>query len=185
MCCRKCLVTAFVSAHVGVCSIVGSDMCLQVVSSGETLATSFMGALLNRKVHQSSNLQHIYILHIKSRLLKDNQLSWLLRLQEACSRLQDSNVRFYSSNNCVGVGERDSHYPIPQITHIIFLLGLLYFCNIPTVWEPGTGQALPRLNPSLLFLGSHLSVHNNKQRSSIYYSLQLPLVLENWTWQVC
>lgn len=75
VCCRKCLVAAFVPAHVGVCSVVGSDMRLQVVSGGETLATSFMSALLNKKVHQSSNLQHFYILHIKSRLLKDNQLS--------------------------------------------------------------------------------------------------------------
>ena len=104
-----------------------------------TLATSFMGALLNKKVHQSSNLQHFYILHIKSRLLKDNQLSWLPRLQEACSRLQDSNVRFCSGKNCIGVGEREGHCLLPQVVHVIFLLGLLYFCNIQTIWEPGTG----------------------------------------------
>ena len=105
----------------------------------ETLAKSFMGALLNKKVHQSSNLQHFYILHIKSRLLKDNQLSWLPRLQEACSRLQDSNVRFCSGKNCIGVGEREGHCLLPQVVHVIFLLGLLYFCNIQTIWEPGTG----------------------------------------------
>ena len=75
MCCRKCLVTAFVSAHVGVCSIVGSDMCLQVVSSGETLAASFMGTLLNKKSPPVIQFATFLYPTIKSRLLKDNQLS--------------------------------------------------------------------------------------------------------------
>ena len=77
MCCGKCLVAAFVPAHVGVCSVVGSDMGIQVVSGGEPLATSFMGALLNKKSPPVIQFATFLYPTIKSRLLKDtgNQLS--------------------------------------------------------------------------------------------------------------
>ena len=52
-------------------------MCLQVVSSGETLATSFMGALLNKKSPPVIQFATFLYPTIKFRLLKDtgNQLS--------------------------------------------------------------------------------------------------------------
>ena len=47
MCSRECFVAAFISAHVGVCPVMGSDMRFQVVSSGKALATPFMSTLSN------------------------------------------------------------------------------------------------------------------------------------------
>ena len=51
---RECLITTFISAHVSVCSAVGSKMSLQVVSSSKTLAASFFSTLSNDTCRQAN-----------------------------------------------------------------------------------------------------------------------------------